>query len=136
MTWLVGYLKRRNIKKILRLNTILELDNLIPIKSETAPRINMYITLCFSPYIWSCFHSLKAYDLWLRVSKFNKLTIGTWKSDGEKKTISSIAIPSSNYDFIGFSSLIKADWEVQNGISYKYLYTIYVFDKYSLIALF
>ena len=39
MTWL-GYLKRRNIKKILRSNTMLELDNIIAVKSETAPRLN------------------------------------------------------------------------------------------------
>ena len=41
ITWL-GYLKRRNYKKITRLNKMLQLDNLTAIKSETAPSFIKY----------------------------------------------------------------------------------------------
>ena len=42
ITWL-GYLKRRNYKKITRLNKMLQLDNLTAIKSETAPSFTNHI---------------------------------------------------------------------------------------------
>ena len=56
------------------------------------------------------------YDIWLHVSKTNKLTIGSWKDSGDSTTYTFIENKNINeMNYIGFSSKYSAVWEVQNG---------------------